>query len=81
MANVLRDTMSHTDEARRLLQAVYTAEADIIPDKDQKTLTIRLHHFANRSTDVALQHLCDTLNDTETIFPGTDLRLIYQLSP
>lgn len=81
MANVLRDKMSHTDEARRLLQSVYNTEADIIPDRDQKTLTIRLHHLANRSSDIALQHLCDNLNATETIFPGTDLRLNYQLSP
>lgn len=81
MANVLRDKMLHTDEARRLLQAVYNTEADIIPDKDKNTLTIRLHHLANRSTDVALQSLCDDLNATETIFPGTNLRLNYALSP
>lgn len=30
MANILKDKISHTDEARRLLQAVYRNEVDII---------------------------------------------------
>ncbi len=38
----------------------------------------RLHRMASRAHDVALQHLCDELTDTETPFPGTDLRLIFQ---
>jgi hypothetical protein len=27
----------------------------------------------------AVRHLCDGLNATETLFPGTDLRLIYNV--
>ena len=80
MANILRDKMSHTDEARRLLQALYTTEVDLIPDKENKTLTVRLHHLANRSSDEVLSYLCENLNETQTVFPGTDLRLIYKLS-
>jgi hypothetical protein len=44
-----------------------------------KTLTIRLHPLANTSSDEALRHLCTELNATETLFPGTELRLIYEL--
>ncbi len=80
-ANILRDKMAHTDEARRLLQAIYNTEVDIIPDKENKTLTVCLHHLANRSNDKALSYLCENLNETQTIFPGTDLRLVYALSP
>jgi hypothetical protein len=29
--------------------------------------------------DEAVRHLCDELNATETLFPGTDLRLIYKV--
>jgi hypothetical protein len=29
--------------------------------------------------DYVLAHLCAELNATETVFPGTDLRLIYQI--
>lgn len=79
MANILRKSMSHTDEARRLLQALYTSEADLIPDKENKTLTVCLHHMANHSSDKAIQTLCDELNETRTVFPQTELRLIFRL--
>ena len=46
---------------------------------EAKTLTIRLHPPANNSSDQAVRHLCDELNCTETVFPGTELRLIYEL--
>ena len=79
MANQLRETMSHPDEARRLLQALYKTEADLLPDDDKGTLTVRLHHMANRSSDTAIEKLCDELNATKTIFPGTNLRLVLKL--
>ena len=43
------------------------------------TLTVRLHHSANASTDAVIQKLCDGLNQTETLFPRTNLRLIYNV--
>jgi len=49
------------------------------PDMEAKTLTIRLHPLANNSSDQAVRHLCEELNRTETVFPGTKLRLIYEL--
>ena len=62
-----------------LLCAIYRNDGDLIPDEQGKTLTIRLHHLANRSSDEAIRHLCDELTSTETVFPGTDLRIIYEL--
>lgn len=79
MVHVLRDTMARRDDARRLLCALYSNDADLIPDPPTGTLSIRLHHLANRSTDAALHHLCAQLNATETVFPGTNLRLVYEL--
>ena|SRR5437870_886263 len=79
MANVLRETMSHPDEARSLLRALYTTEVDLLPDYQQNTLTVRLHHLAQRASDQAIRKLCDELNETETLFPRTDLRLIFEL--
>src|SRR5271169_6160557 len=79
MAQILRRKMTRHDDARSLLRAVYTTEVDINPDMQAKTLTIRLHPPANNSSDQAVRHLCDELNCTETVFPGTELRLIYEL--
>ena len=41
-------------------------------------LAERVHHQANASTDRVMQHLCDELNATQTVFPGTELRIVYQ---
>ena len=79
MANLLRQTLSHPDESRTLLEALYKTDADIIPDEKAGTLTVRLHHMANRSSDVAIEKLCENLNETDTIYPGTNLRLVLKL--
>ena len=79
MANLLRETLTRSDEVRSLLRAIYSSEADLIPDHEQGTLTIHLHRMANRSYDVAIQKLCDELNTTETIFPRTNLKMIFKL--
>jgi prepilin-type processing-associated H-X9-DG protein len=80
MASLIKDHLSDKEDARRIVKRVCTAEGDIIPDKEHKTLTIRLHHQACLSQDEAVRKLCEDLNETETIFPGTDLKLIYELS-
>jgi len=79
MANLLRETMSHPDEARSLLRALYQSDADLLPDHKEGILTVRLHHMANRCSDAAIQTLCNELNATETQFPGTNLRLVLEL--
>jgi len=79
MAQIVRQKMSRHDDARSLLRAIYSTEVDLIPDEQANTLTIRLHPLANTSTDDAVRHLLAEINATETQFPGTDLRLIYEL--
>ena len=79
MSALLRDSMARPDDARSLLRDIYTQEADIIPDEDEGTLTVRLHHLTNRMSDHAARLLARHLNDTDTIYPGTNLRLRYEL--
>ena len=79
MAHIARDCMSRSDDARSLLRQLYQTEADLIPDHLNKTLTVRLHPLTAKVHDTAIKHLCDELTATETIYPGTALRLIYQL--
>ncbi len=79
MVSVLREKLSRSDDARSLAREIMTTEADIIPDAEKGTLTIKLHHLTNRLSDKAARHLADHLNETETIYPGTNLRLVYEL--
>lgn len=78
MAHVLREKMTRHDDARHLLRAIYNTEIDLLPNTHNKTLTVRLHPLANESADEAVRHLCTELNTTKTLFPGTDMRLIYE---
>ncbi|WP_221900711.1 putative transposase [Bathymodiolus platifrons methanotrophic gill symbiont] len=45
MANLLRETLSRPDEVRSLLRAIIVSEADLIPDHEQGTLTVKLTSF------------------------------------
>ena len=62
-----------------MLRAFYNTHADILPDTQAGTLTKRLHHLASWSSSQSIEHLCSELNATETVFPGTNLRLVYEL--
>jgi hypothetical protein len=79
MASLLRDKLSRADDARALLRQIYDTEVDLIPDLEKKTLTVRLHHLTQAAHDDAVRYLCDQLNATETLFPDTELKLVYQL--
>jgi hypothetical protein len=79
MAHTLREKLTRTDDARALLRSIYTTEADLIPNETEGTLTVRLHNMTSRIHDAAVAHLCKELNDTETVYPGTNLRLVYEL--
>jgi prepilin-type processing-associated H-X9-DG protein len=78
MANIVREKMSRPDEARSLLAALYRNTADLIPDEQNGTLTIRLHPLANKANDEAICYLCEEMTSAELVFPGTKLRLVFK---
>ena len=57
----------------------FTIPRGLFPDAQNKTLAVRLHYLTQAAHDEAVRHLCDELNATEPLFPGTDLRLIYKV--
>lgn len=79
MVGIIRQYMSRKDDARALIRQVFKTEVDIKPDNENKTLEISLHNLTNESSDKIIQKLCEEINNTETIFPGTDLRLVAKL--
>jgi hypothetical protein len=81
MTLILREKnmMSRKEDARHLLRSIYQSEADLIPNETERTLTVQIHHPATRSAAAVIRHLCDELNPTETIFPGTNLRMVFEL--
>jgi hypothetical protein len=79
LVQIVREQMSRTDDGRQLVASLFQTAADLAPDDSSGTLTVRLHHLANRAHDEVIRHLCAELNATATRFPGTNLRLAYEL--
>ena len=77
--NALREFYKYTDkEGRIIINEIFTSEADIIPDYQNNTLTIKLHSLSTPRANHAVIKICNLLNETETIYPYSNLRLIYK---
>jgi hypothetical protein len=68
------------DEKRMLVKQIIQNNADLLPDYENKTLTVILHTMSAPRFNNAAAKLADILNQTETIFPGTDLLLKFKIS-
>jgi len=79
MAHLLREYLGRKDDTRPLLRQIFKADIDLIPDDISQTLTVRLHRLTNRQADNAVRSLCKHLNETETIYPGTEFKLNFEL--
>ena len=67
------------DEGRTFIQTVLQDTADIEPKVDQLRITLAPLSSPHRSR--VLETLCDVLNKTNTLFPGTQLRMRYSVTP
>jgi len=67
----------HEEEARKLLTSIFNATADLVPDVRARRLTIGFHGLASPRATRALGELCALLNQHETVYPGTTLRLRF----
>ncbi|KZS58097.1 hypothetical protein A4G28_05780 [Mycobacterium ostraviense] len=69
------------DEAHALVRTALAGSGDIIPDTDTDTDTvhIRLDPLPAPRHTAAIDQLCQVLNDTNTVYPGTGLTLSYSV--
>jgi len=79
MANILTGPTVTMADARRLLQDLFVTSADILPDPENETPRIRVHSASRPSANRTLSKLFEKLNETETLYPGTQLKLIYEV--
>jgi hypothetical protein len=68
----------HEEEARKFLKSIFSATADIVPDKRAGRLTVRFHGLASPRATRALADLCDLVSDGAPLYPGTNLRLHFE---
>ena len=81
LATLIRPRLSkhHTDEAKTILRHLFESSVDLRPDESKGILEVFLHNMANPTYDKIAHYLCSRLNETETKYPGTNLRLIYKM--
>lgn len=79
MAQIAKEFMLKKDESRAFIRQIFMTDADMQPDHQAEILHIRLHTMTNPRNNVYAEKLCLVLNDSETVFPGTNLRMVYSL--
>jgi len=67
------------DEGRTFIQTALQDTADIEPTDDQLRITLAPLSSPHRSR--VLEALCEMLNKTDTLFPGTQLHMRYSVAP
>lgn len=78
MAGQLADHLSRQDDLRALLRRLFTTSVNLRPDLQARTLTVEVHRLGSPLQDAAIHQMCILLTETETVFPTTQLRLIYR---
>jgi hypothetical protein len=64
-------------DGRQLLQDIFSSDADLLPDYQNKILRVRLHSLSTPRANVAVKNLCRILNETKTVYPFTELTLVF----
>jgi len=67
-----------SNEIRALVKSIIFTKADIYPDYKSNILTVRLNSLATPRDNMAINEICQTLNDYEAVFPGTKLKLVLK---
>jgi hypothetical protein len=78
VANTLTEYLMDEEDKRMLVKQIIQTHADIEPDLENDTLTITLHTLSAPRFNKAAASLAKLLNDTDTIFPNTKLRLVFK---
>ena len=80
MANLVQENLGKKkDEARSIVRQIFQTDADLEPDEEKGILKVRLHNMTNPRNNRQVEKLCQILNSSHTEFPGSKLRLVYDL--
>lgn len=75
MGNEYKNTKK---DGRVMLKEIFTSEADLSPDYKNKKLNVTIHSMSTIRANNLVAKLCEFMNQTETCYPGTDLRLFFK---
>lgn len=78
LLGIARQKLQRRDDARSWIRQVLQNSANLIPNPAEKTLTVQMHPLTSAVHNEALKELCIQLTATETIYPKTELRLVFE---
>ena len=79
LCNIIKKQMASPQLARTLIRKLYSSDADIELDQKKALLIVKIHRTNHWADDCILDYLCSHLNDTETVFPATNLTCLFKL--
>jgi hypothetical protein len=77
LVHAARETLSRLEDARSFVRSVLDSTVDLRPDTATGVLRVRFHGLATVAHNEVLSHLCAEMTATETVFPATNLRVIF----
>jgi hypothetical protein len=77
LAGLVGENLRRPEDVRSFVRQVLRSSANLIPNEPKQTLTVQVHPLTNRAHNQVLKQLCAQLTETETIYPRTNLRLIF----
>jgi transposase-like protein len=80
LVGLLRTHLTKEEEARALVRELFVSSADLEPNEQNNTLTIRIHRMACPAHDKAIGALLAELNQLAFHHPETNTQLIYELA-
>lgn len=80
LVGLLRPHLAKEEEARALVRELFVSSADLEPNEQENTLTIRIHRMACPAHDKAISALLADLTQAAFRHPQTGMRLIYELA-
>jgi len=83
MANLISPILNNknADNIKRMIvKQIINSPVDIKPDYENKTLEVTLHHLSAERFNKAARELVLLLNQTQTVFPGTNMVMSFKTS-
>ncbi len=77
LVHAAREHLAREDDARSFVRCVLDAAVDLRPDPEAQQMQVRFHTLTSPAHNAVLAHLCTELTETLTVFPGTEMRLIF----
>ena len=66
------------DEIRALVKSIIKTPINMEVNDEKKELLVTLFPLSNQRSNVAIQKICENVNQTDTEYPGTNFKLIFK---